>query len=202
MGEQPFPRIAAYYDDLVERYGHDPRSADYGTPISQQRKFRVLAEVCDLDGLDLLDVGCGFADWADHLQARYDGVRYVGLDVSDRMVEGARRLRPHLDVRKGNVLDLDEDERFDVVAANGIFYLLGDDAEELMHAMIERMFGLARRAVAFTTLSTWGTDPVPGEFYADPLRLVDWCRTLTPWVTLRHDYHPADFAVYLYREQR
>jgi len=64
------------------------------------------------------------------------------------------------------------------------------------------MFSLATSAVAFNTLSTWAQDQEAGEFYADPLKVVEFCRTLTPWVVMRHDYHPRDFTVYLYKTPR
>src|SRR5581483_11112775 len=51
-------RIARFYDDLVARYGDDPRACDYGSPASQATKFGVLSSVCDLTGLRVLDVGC------------------------------------------------------------------------------------------------------------------------------------------------
>ena len=40
-----------------------------------------------------------------------------------------------------------------------------------------------------------------GEFYTDPLQTLAFCRTLTPWVTLRHDYHSRDFTIYMRKDQ-
>ena len=91
---------------------------------------------------------------------------------------------------------------FDVVVANGIFYLLDEQPAPMMQHMIERMFSLAKKAVAFNSLSAWARDQEGGEFYADPLQTVEFCRRLTPWVVLRHDYHPRDFTVYLYKTAR
>ncbi|CDN13322.1 hypothetical protein RintRC_4207 [Richelia intracellularis] len=54
--------------------------------------------------------------------------------------------------------------------------------------------------MAFNSLSSWGTQKESGEFYADPLATVKFCRTLTPWVILRHDYMQHDFTIYMYRE--
>jgi predicted TPR repeat methyltransferase len=198
----PFARIARLYDGLVERYGHDVRACDYGHAASQQIKFRVLAEVTPLDRLTLLDVGCGFADYADYLHARFPSLRYTGIDLSAKMVAEARRLRPHLDLRHGNVLSEPAEEQFDVVTANGVFYLLGDRAEAVMREIVERMYLRARRAVAFNSLSRWAPDPEAGEFYADPLATLAFCRALCPWVVLRHDYHSRDFTIYMYRAAR
>jgi ubiquinone/menaquinone biosynthesis C-methylase UbiE len=73
--EQVFDGIARFYDGLVERFGHDPRACDYGHANSQRIKFQVLAEATDYAGLAVLDVGCGFADFADFLEGRFAGGR-------------------------------------------------------------------------------------------------------------------------------
>jgi trans-aconitate methyltransferase len=166
---------------------------------SQKIKFRVLSEVLPLANSRLLDVGCGFADFATFLARRFPGLQYSGIDLSSAMVKEARRNHPELDLCVANISDAKFKGAFDVVTANGIFYLLGDEAFSMMQQMIERMYALATTAVAFNSLSAWATDQESGEFYADPLRVVEFCRQLTPRVVLRHDYHPRDFTIYLYR---
>lgn len=192
-------RIAAYYEALIAKYGHDPRSCDYGRPESQQKKFRVLSEVCALSGKRLLDVGCGFADYADFLHAAYPTLTYEGVDITASMIREAKRLHPGLSLRVFDILDDEPGGPYDVVSANGIFYLLGPNAEILMQRLIQRMFTLCTEALAFNSLSTWATDPEANEFYADPQKIITFCRTLSPWVVLRHDYSPRDFTLYLYK---
>ncbi len=195
-----FDRITKFYDSLVDRYGHDPRACDYGRAESQATKFKVLADVMDLKNKRVLDVGCGFADYADYLRDRFGSVTYVGIDISTRMISEARRLRPNLDLRVCNILDDTVNGTFDVVTANGIFYLLGDEAPGLMHQIIRRMYETAQSAVAFNSLSSWAEIKQPGEFHADPAETMEFCRRCTPWVTMRHDYLPHDFAIYMYRD--
>lgn len=205
MAEQmadTFGRISEYYERLIRQYGHDPRACDYGRPESQEIKFRVLSEVMPLAGRSLLDVGCGFADFATYLHGNFSGITYSGIDLCESMVAEARRNHPELDLRSANLLDASFDHSFDVVTSNGTFYLLGEQAWPMMRKMIERMFGLATSALAFNSLSTWANDPDPDEFYADPFRVLKFCRELTPWVVLRHDYHPRDFTIYMYKAPR
>jgi SAM-dependent methyltransferase len=200
-GADPFFRIANFYNDLVNRYGHDPRACDYGHAESQKIKFRVLSEVMNLEEKQVLDVGCGFADFVRYLRERFDAFHYVGIDICPRMIQEARHLEPNIDLRLCNILDGEFEGSFDVVFANGIFYLLGDEAPALMRCIIGRMYEFAQWAVAFNSLSFWAPEKAPGEFYADPLDVLKFCRTLTPWVVLRHDYHPRDFTVYMYKRQ-
>jgi len=195
----PFGRIANYYQDLVQKYGHDPRACDYGRPQSQEIKFRVLSEAMPLKGRSVLDVGCGFADFHRFLRDHFGEVRYSGIDVCPAMVEEARRLDPGCAVKLANILDDSIRERFDLVTANGIFYLLGDEAWPTMQEIVRRMYAVAEHAVAFNSLSSWAEDKEPGEYYGDPAEVLQFCRTLTPWVVLRHDYHPRDFTIYMYK---
>lgn len=194
--------IAAYFDQLVAQHGSDLRALDYGRPESQQTRFRALAAVTDLTGKRVLDVGCGFAHLADFLDARFVDVRYTGIDLSPAVLDVARRRRPDLDLRLVDLMALPDERAFDVVFANGIFYLLGDDAPTKMRAMISRLYALAHEAVAFCSLSTWAPLKVEGEFHADPNEMLAYCRSLTPWVNLRHAHLPHDFTIYLYREQQ
>lgn len=198
----PFARIASYYEDLVNKYGHDPRACDYGRAKSQEVKFRVLSEAMPLDNCSVLDVGCGFADFERYLTGRFTRVRYSGIDICPAMITEALRINPGLNVRVANLLDGSFREEFDLVAANGILYLLGENAWPIMQGLITRMFGLARQTVAFNSLSAWASDKESDEFYPDPLLVLEFCRTLTPWVVLRHDYHPRDFTIYMYKAAR
>src|SRR5947209_13273762 len=95
----PFARIADYYDGLIRKYVHDPRACDYGREESQRVKFRILSEVMPLANCSLLDVGCGFADFATFLQSRFAAMRYSGIDLCSAMVSEAQRKHPELDLR-------------------------------------------------------------------------------------------------------
>jgi SAM-dependent methyltransferase len=195
-----FNRIGQYYDRLVERYGHDHRACDYGRAESQRLKFEILSGVTPLNGKSVLDVGCGFADFSDYLNVCSAGINYVGLDLSAEMVRAARELHPNLDIRQMNILEEDPG-RFDVVTANGIFYLLGTDAQPLMRALIERMFECANEALAFNSLSGLASQKETGEFYADPGEVLNFCLTLSPRAVLRNDYLRHDFTIYLYKDR-
>lgn len=192
-------RIGAYYDRLVDAYGHSPLACDARAECSLAIRYRVLSEVADLSDKRVLEVGCGFGDLGTYLVNRYPGVSYYGIDVSERMIEVGRSVHPTLDLRHADLLNWDPVEEYDVVLAQGIFYLLGQDAETKMSRLISRMFELAGEALAFCTISSWATEGDPGEFRPDPVRTLACCKQLTTSLVLRHDYLQNDFAVYAYR---
>lgn len=192
--------ISEYYERLVDQYGNDSRACDYGRAESQQTKFEVITQVMPVQGKRVLDVGCGFGDFTDYLIDHYTDFFYEGVDITPRMIQEARRLRPDFSFQILDIMTQDPGSTYDLVTANGIFYLLGDDGEFYMHQLIKRLYELSSEAVAFNSLSAWADKQEPEEFYADPISTLEFCRTLSPWVVLRHDYMPHDFTIYIYRE--
>ena len=196
-------RNLRYYADLVHKHGTDVRSLDWGSRESQFLRFAVLAGVGRLHGATVLDVGCGLGDLLLWLRDAGVAVDYTGLDLTPPMVEVARRRFPGERFEVGSLLDAGERLRpsYDFVFASGIFTHRQRDAADFLRATVGAMFRRCTKAVAFNSLSGWATQKDAGEFYADPPETLAFCRTLTPWVALRHDYHPRDFTIYLYRER-
>ena len=197
MKNTSFSKIADFYDNRVRRYGYHPYSCDYGHVESQQRKFFIMSQITDYSYATVLDVGCGFADFAEYLSQRFEGVKYHGVDLSREMVAQARLAHPQLDLRVGNFLELPQEESYDIIIANGIFYLLGAEAESIMFKIISEMFRRCRKGVVFNSLSSWAKFHEKGEYYANPLEVVERCRKLSPWLTFRHDYLPHDFTIFI-----
>ena len=70
-----------------------------------------------------------------------------------------------------------------------------------MQRVLSVMYASCERGVAFNSLSAWDeVNKKLGYFSADPEETVAFCRTLTPFIMLRHDYLPHDFTMFLYRE--
>jgi len=119
------------------------------------------------------------------------------------MVDKARERFPKVQFRVCDLLNYSQPvSARDYVLSSGIFTHTGSFAFGFLEAMVCRMFDLSKRALAFNCLSGWADEKERGEFHADPVKVVSFCRRLTPWVVLRHDYHPRDFTVYLYKTAR
>ena len=194
-------RNISFFSELLRTHHISPLSLNWGSRASQEMRFAVLAEVGDLVGSSLLDVGCGLGDFYDWQRRAGLGVNYQGVDLTPEIIRVAKGRFPEVDFRVGNVLE-EEIGTFDYVIASGIFYLRQSEPFEFMQRMIARLFESSRMGLAFNSLSAWCNGREAGEFYADPAQTLDFCRTLTPWVALRHDYHPRDFTIFLWRGPR
>jgi SAM-dependent methyltransferase len=77
----------AWADDYQRKHGQSLRGAAWGTWQIPEAQLGLLGEV---DGKDVLELGCGAARFSIALAAR--GARCVGLDYSERQLEHARSL--------------------------------------------------------------------------------------------------------------
>ena len=195
-------RTAARYRQLLQAHGPSYLALDWGSREGQHLRFSVLSEIGDLAGSRILDVGCGLGDFAGWLAARGIVADYTGIDLTAELVDRAKHLNPRRRFLCGGILDevVLANERFDFVVASGIFATYNTGADDFLRRAVARMWRLAERGCAFNSLSAWAPTHEAGEFHADPLAVLDYCRSLTPWVALRHDFHPRDFTVYLRRE--
>jgi SAM-dependent methyltransferase len=204
------PAIQAMYARRVQNFRNGPLAQGWIGRRTQHARFGALVAVAsDLSGASVLDIGCGLADLYAYLA---DGAAsgpgdkasfcYTGVDFTASMLARARARFPDAHFLQADVTDPDADlPTADYVLASGLFSYM---SEARMRAVIARMWTLARRAVAFNALSIYApesnTPAGAGFFYADPAETFRFCRTLTPWVTLKHDYLPNDFCVHLRRE--
>lgn len=186
--------IAAYYTACLTR-AEPWAKADWGSANGQVIRWRVLREMLGpvSFGATLLDVGCGLGGFGEFWQ---DGA-YTGWEaVPEVAAAGIVSLSPHRRVVCRELLASTDTDAFDYVVASGLFTYRD---RMWMRRAVARMWALARRAVAFNCLSTWGPQPVPGEFQADPLDMLAWGAELTARVALRHDYLAHDFTVCLWK---
>lgn len=190
-------RIRKHYLPLLQHHGPMFRAVDWGSRQGQTNRFRILLEVGEFLDASILDIGCGVGHLVEHLSTIGFQGKYLGIDALPEMVASARVCYPAWQFQEGNILDLNTSWNADYVISSGLF-TFGDS--KLMQKTIQAMFDICNKAVAFNSLSYWAKKKEPGEFYADPLGTVQFCRTLTPWVVLRHDYLPHDFSIYMYRE--
>jgi SAM-dependent methyltransferase len=196
-------KVLDFYHERWRKFGYDTRSLGIGSRASQEARFQILAEIGDLRGASILDVGCGFGDLFAFLSERGVSTRYTGIDIQPAFVDEAKRRHPDAEFLCSGIEDFPADRRFDFVLVSGTFNVkFRDDQEDWVFRMLERLFDLADRGVGINLLSTYYD---PGHhrddmFYCAPERAFAAAHAVSRWVVLRHDYLPHDFTLYLYRK--
>lgn len=98
-------RIRAHYERRIHPGLKSHEILDWSSPEAQRCRFEVLRRVLDAErragagtapaaGPLLLDVGCGLTDLCSFMEEQTPRVRYVGVDLSERMLREALRRHP------------------------------------------------------------------------------------------------------------
>jgi SAM-dependent methyltransferase len=190
--------IADFYDQLCGRFGDDLRSVAWGSRASQEKRFAVLAQIADLSAATVLDVGCGLGDFYDYLQRHSFRGRYLGFDLSEKMLELAAHRHPGVAFEHGDIRDATM-QPFDYVVASGIFNRRVEDSDALLQTTVQRMYELCEKGVAFNVMSTHADFRNADEYYAAPEDVLRFCQSLNRRVVVRHDYMPHDVTYWIYR---
>jgi SAM-dependent methyltransferase len=194
------------YRSLLGQHGYTPKALNWNSIAAQRARFEVVHDTGISRNASVLDVGCGLADLRLFLKERGHRGSYCGIDLTPEMIAAARTRFPDDQFATANLLSLSDEalSKFesDIVIASGIFYFRRNEPGRFLQEMVKRLFYLARDCLAFNSLSTWGDRSAePDEFRADPVETLKFCRSLTPWCILRHDYHPGDFTIILRRSR-
>ena len=160
----------------------------------------MLSDVGMKSGDRILDVGCGLADLYAWILEQNLRVNYTGIDITPSMTQAAQNRFPDAIITNKTIFDTELSvDVFDYVVASGIFFLRKEDPMGHMEKVVSAMFQKCVKGIAFNSLSAWALEKKEREFYADPLKVIEFCKKLSSNIILRHDYHPADFTVYVFK---
>lgn len=199
--------LRRHYRELFAEHGDSPRSAQHFDVESQRARFGVLAGFAPDLG-SVVDLGCGLGHFYDFLKEHGFEDSYLGLDFVPEFVECARQSHAGDARARFQAFDMRSDAypEADTFVMCGVFNNKMPDNEEFLRQTLTRAFMACRKGVAFNLLSTYVDYQDARLFYADPLKVFDFCqRTLTRRAVLRHDYlvredrPPYEYAVYLYK---
>ena len=192
----------ATYDELLSKHGVSFKALDWGSRESQILRFKILSEIGVGDDDSVLDIGCGLGDLYEWFQSHGINVDYTGIDITDSLVKAAATRFPDTKFFTRNILENETaGPLYDYVVASGIFAKRIQGGEEYMFLMIEKMFSLCQKGLAFNSLNRQSSSLDDDDFAVLPEQMEKFCRSLTPHVTIRQDYHPNDMTIYMRKEQ-
>jgi SAM-dependent methyltransferase len=199
--------VVAHYEAQLRAHGPTARGMDWRDEASQHLRFRVLCDGLALAGRSVHEVGAGAGHLLDHLRASGVAADYSGSDLSQAMVDAARRRHPSARFERRDWLGPESGERFDVVLGSGLFHVCaghgGAPFARFVEAMLRRMWAAAREALAFNLMSDQVDWRVPSLHYTSPAETLDFCRReLSRHVRLRHDYPLHEYTVQVFRSPR
>lgn len=201
--EDFFAGLDRYFERTLDEHGATARGVDWNSEGSQELRFEQLLRVAAGlgGGFSLNDYGCGYGALAGFLAERGLDVDLRGFDVSERMIEEARRLYGDVPGRTFTT-SAAELEPADVTIASGVFNLRLEVGDEPWRAYIvdtlHAIDAVSTRGFAFNMLTSYSdADRMrPDLYYGDPCFFFDHCkRAFSRNVALLHDYELYEFTI-------
>lgn len=199
-------RIHSYYEQNFENANENYKILGWENPDAHYLRFSVFNDNLALSNRSLLDVGCGLGDLYRFLtQIKKISLEYLGLDISPRMIEEARKQNPSASFACEDVFaspTVLQGRKFDVVYSSGIFNLaLGNNMDFLSKALT--VFNdLATQAFAFTLLSQSSQQKEETFFYYSPDEVEQLLAPLClKEIRIIEGYLPNDFTVICVKEK-
>lgn len=190
----------AILDHYEPRIAHDRQSfdiLDWSDEASQLARFHVLLSCVDLADKSLLDVGCGLGDLWGFLKAHGVPVRYVGVDLSVKMLQAAARRQPDAHFVAADVFDAPPfpPASFDVVFSSGLLNLDVGNNREFVPVAARRFVELAREWAVFNLLHARTPVHHRGYVYYEPDQVARSLAWLPCDIHVVDDYLPNDFTL-------
>ena len=174
---------------------------------TQQLRFEMLTGHLLREDVEstIEDVGCGVCDMYAYLKGKNLKVTYSGTEIINEMLEWARERYPELTLKNRDIIKDQVNDKYDFVVLSGAMNLPGNtDIKEwrkFCFSLIQRMFEMCNKAIAFNFLTTHSTFTDPALFYLNPTEAVTFCLdTLSRFVELRHNYALYEGTITVYRE--
>lgn len=194
------------YRKAVQHFGATFDATLWTNRDFQGVRFDVLRQLVDLDGLVLLDAGCGLGDLCEFLAVRNVRLkRYVGVDGVAEIIAGA--MGRQLPRAEFHCRDFVADAAALVIGEPDVIYFSGslNTVPELQaRQVVQRAWETARRGVVFNFLSDRAAPAMLARDTGPARRFktvdwIDWALSTTTHVRFRQDYlggHDATIAMW------
>jgi len=200
MKKEQRKRIVDRHRDSLTRHGYHPNALYWSTREVQEICFEVLAAIGIEDGDSLLDVGCGFGDFKGWFERQGGALDYTGIDLSPDLLAEAEVRNPGGRFFCGELFDMDSVKSgFDWVILSGSLNELLHDEGDYARRVIERMYALCRKGVAFNLLDARHLRVHDLQTHM-PDEMLAWCRGLCPASVMRDAYLKNNFTIYMPRD--
>ena len=202
-----FSKISKEYDKNLDKYGNSPKSVGQLDVKTLEKRLSILAEVGELKNAKILDFGCGIGFLYSYLKKKmnFKG-EYVGYDISNKMINFARKKYKNIRFENKDILSRKINERFDYVILNGTFNNKLDQNFNWMKKTLKILFKKTNKAIAFNNITSYVDYFDKKLYYTQPEKIFNFCKSeLSPLVSLRHDYLiknkklPYEFTTYVYQ---
>ena len=201
MHQEDKKTIINRYESRLGKYGSGPQALGWFKG-RQRFRFHFLLDMEDFKANDsILDVGCAYGDLEHFLRARDWRGEYEGVDIVPGLIVEGQKKYPHLNLRVQDIQEERPSKIYDWVVSSGALTSKTDNVDSYDHiqSMLRIMFGACRKGVSVNFVSPFIDYVSDVNFHPDLSKIIDIVSQLSIRFTIRHDYMPYEFTVYIYK---
>ena len=192
--------VISFFDKRLLLHGDRPEAVGW-TSKGQILRYQTLLEAGDVHNNKILDFGCGKGDFYRFLKDRGIQAEYSGFDINEKLIVLARQKYPEAEFRVFDIETDISDGKFDYVFLCGVFNLRVTGLEITIHNILTKLFQHCRKGLAFNALSDLNPKKDFELYYVSPEKIFTFAvKSLSPYVSLRHDRMRYDFTLFVYRD--
>jgi SAM-dependent methyltransferase len=199
-----------HYESTFQRHGPNSAGVDWGKDVEKAiLRYKIMLAVLDSEPTKkvptLLDVGCGYGGLQIYAQQTGIKTQYTGIDVASNMIAWGRDHVKPAEFIEGDFLNTAFSENsFDYIICNGILTQKLEssllDMDHYAKMLINKMYSLCKKAIAFNIMSTSVNYFSPNLYYKHPAEILTYCLSeISKKVKIDHSYGLYEFTVYLYK---
>lgn len=199
-----------YEDHLLEHDFNSPEAVHWVGKDKTWLRFKILTEIDDLNNKRVLDFGCGNGLLLDFLTEKNIICEYHGWDISEKMIEVAKKRHSRanfkvVDVFKDNLKEFNI--FFDYIFISGIFYIKVDDDKSIHKKWVEtillKLWELCCKGIAVNFMEEYVDWRDDNLYYCPIDDITSFCvKNLSRWLIIKYDYELWEFSMYIYKEPR
>jgi ubiquinone/menaquinone biosynthesis C-methylase UbiE len=175
-----------------------------GTKERREDRLKVLTDIGVTDGVKVLDVGCGLADYFTYLKELGIKIDYTGVDINEKLISNAKSIYPsEIDLQVRDFLEHPfKEEEFDFVVCSQVLNLRieGVDNTQLAKEFLSEMYRISKVAVACDFITNYTDFQEDYLYYHSPEELFGFSKSITKRVSLRHDLKSYEFCLHLFKD--
>lgn len=192
--------IEKYRNGYLE-YGYSPKTLGWDKG-RQDIRFEILLSFFEWQGKSILDIGCGFGDLNRILLQRNAGnYNYTGIDLVPELIEEGQQQysQKYIKFINADFLEYTFTQTFDIVVASGIFnHKFSSGQNDLfVERVLKKAYSICKEGIAFDFLSDKVDYRYNHTYHNNPERILGLAYKLSRNVSLRNDYMPFEFCLYV-----
>lgn len=211
MSNKKYLQIAHHYEKCFEKYGDTHKGVDWPKKDDVIKRFAVMLDLIHdrhlNERVSIVDLGCGTAHLCEYVSEfrKYDNLKYVGIDISDKFVKACKLKYPNgtfitSDILEEGFPDIDAD----YVIMNGLFTekqsLSYDEMWVFFTRMVKVIFDSINIGLAFNVMSKhvdWEREDL---FHVSFDQLAEYLTgELSKNFVFKNDYGLYEYTTYLYK---